>query len=145
MELNSVESSNIAAIGYAPDTGCMRVRFKDGKMYDYPGTSQNAYDALANSKSKGKHLAENFRKKGVRVADATMAMAIAVDAPPESPTRQSMTLNTVAEDACCNPHMAKVDLSMMKSFTCPDCGTRWEPEMIEDIRHWKAKCDVLLW
>ena len=53
MIMESVESSNLAKIGYDEDSGILRVEFKSGTTYDYKGVPLSAYETLLESNSKG--------------------------------------------------------------------------------------------
>jgi hypothetical protein len=67
IERNSVESSNIASVGFCPDRKCIQVEFKSGAIYEYPDCDQKVYDDLMASESKGKffyaHLKSRKAKK----------------------------------------------------------------------------------
>lgn len=56
MEMIAVESSNIAAVGC--ENGIVRVRFKNGAEYDYPGMTVEDHAALMAAPSKGRWLKE---------------------------------------------------------------------------------------
>jgi len=56
IELESVISSNIAAIGFDAASGTLRVKFNNGNIYDAEGASQADYDDFKMSKSKGVHF-----------------------------------------------------------------------------------------
>ena len=51
--MEDVESSNIAAVGYDPDSQCLAVRFKSGQTWRYHTVPQSAYDGLCKAKSLG--------------------------------------------------------------------------------------------
>jgi hypothetical protein len=56
-----VKSSNVKAIGYDPDTGEMGVQYKSGDtVYTHPNITAARHQALMDSPSKGKHLAQRF-------------------------------------------------------------------------------------
>ena len=61
MEMHSVESSNVAAIGYDEATQTVQVQFNDGSTYQYFDVPQNVYDDFFNSDSKGKFLHANIK------------------------------------------------------------------------------------
>jgi len=61
MNMTSVSSSNISAIGYEGST--LRVRFNNGSLYDYYNVPASVYDGLMSAPSKGSYLAS--RVKGV--------------------------------------------------------------------------------
>jgi hypothetical protein len=67
MNMIAVQSSNIAAIGYEPESGVMHVRFKDGSTYAHPDTTPAEYRAFMASSSKGAHHAANFRKRAKKI------------------------------------------------------------------------------
>lgn len=56
MQRYSVASSNISSIGYDPGTETLEVEFLSGSIYQYYNVSQNTYDELMNSGSKGRFL-----------------------------------------------------------------------------------------
>ena len=55
MEMISVRSSAIAAIGYDPVTGRMRVRFRDGGTYDFCGVPEHVFLEFIHAPSKGRY------------------------------------------------------------------------------------------
>lgn len=75
MQMQPVDSSNVAAIGFEVDSfshhipsrhGRLRVRFKSfssksGSTYEYTGVPQQVYTDLLASASKGKHFALHIR------------------------------------------------------------------------------------
>lgn len=56
IQLESVVSSNINAIGFDAKSGTMRVRFNNGGTYDAPGATQADFDDFKLAKSKGVHF-----------------------------------------------------------------------------------------
>jgi hypothetical protein len=56
------DSTNIAAVGYAPKRQQLRVRFRDGSEYAYKKISQDAYTALVSAESIGEHFAKHIRR-----------------------------------------------------------------------------------
>ena len=60
-------SSNISEIGYGD--GLLRVRFKNGNLYEYKGVTTETYDKFKSSPSKGKFFITNIRVKGEDGAD----------------------------------------------------------------------------
>jgi hypothetical protein len=64
MEMLPVQSSNIQSVGYDPETRTMRVAFKGGTEYEYPGTLPDEHQALIHAPSIGKHLYEYHIKPG---------------------------------------------------------------------------------
>lgn len=57
------DSTNIAAVGYAPKRRLLRVRFRDGSEYEYNGIQAATYATLISSKSIGEHFAAEIRGK----------------------------------------------------------------------------------
>lgn len=53
MDMISVNSSAISAIGYNESTGHMKVRFKQGDTYDFCGVPLRIYQGFMSSYSKG--------------------------------------------------------------------------------------------
>jgi tyrosyl-tRNA synthetase len=64
IERKPVSSTNLASIGYCPDTRTLEVEFLHGGVYRYYGVPQYEYDGLLNAASHGQHFDENI-KKGV--------------------------------------------------------------------------------
>lgn len=62
MEYVSVESSNIARVGYDPDTAVLVLEFKDGSIYEYYDVPQYVYDGLMAASSKGSYAHQNVYK-----------------------------------------------------------------------------------
>ena len=62
MEMQSVVSSNIKAIGFDAATGTMRVSFLSGGTYDAAGTTQEDFDAFKTAKSHGVHFNKVLKK-----------------------------------------------------------------------------------
>jgi len=56
IQLESVISSNIAAIGYDSKNSILRVQFTNGAIYDATGAKQSDFDDFKSSKSKGVHF-----------------------------------------------------------------------------------------
>lgn len=57
----TVQSSNVAALGYDPGTKEMRVTFHDGSTYSYPGVTPVQFCRLLNATSIGKRFQELHR------------------------------------------------------------------------------------
>jgi hypothetical protein len=62
IQMQSVISSNIKAIGFSSKTGTMRVTFTSGATYDAPGTTQEDFDAFRTAKSHGVHFSKVLKK-----------------------------------------------------------------------------------
>lgn len=56
IQLESVISSNIAAIGFDPVSHHMRVQFTTGAVYYADGAQQADFDTFKSAKSKGIHF-----------------------------------------------------------------------------------------
>ncbi len=141
MELIPVESSNIAAIGYVEEYNLLRVRFKDGAVYDYPGVSPAFHAALMEAPSKAKFLASRG-EHGTRIGEVLRE-------PKPQPTPEApRLLQTHVEDDCCdgplNRALRSGSLDKADSFTCPKCGEIWKPEIIEGIRHWTPRPVIMI-
>lgn len=61
MERKSVESSNIAEVGYDADYATLEVMFKDGKIYQYFDVPENVYDEMLSSDSVGRYFTVHVR------------------------------------------------------------------------------------
>jgi hypothetical protein len=57
----SVQSSNIAALGYDEQNQIAYVRFNNGSTYIYKGVSQAEFNNLKNAPSIGSYLNRNFK------------------------------------------------------------------------------------
>ena len=66
IDLTTVQSSNVEAVGYDAATRTLRVRFKGGKAYDYAAVPAEIYAALTGAASIGSFLATQI--KGTYVA-----------------------------------------------------------------------------
>jgi len=56
MERIPVSSSNLAAIGYDPDTGSLEVEFTNGSVYEYKNVPLLVYEELMKASSHGAYL-----------------------------------------------------------------------------------------
>lgn len=61
MNRESVTSSNIASIGYDPDSLTLEIEFKNGSIYQYFDVPQNVFDAFRTADSKGSFLASQIK------------------------------------------------------------------------------------
>lgn len=61
MDRTPVSSSNVASVGYDPDTLTLEVEYLSGATYQYTGVPQNVYDELMSSSSVGSYLARNVK------------------------------------------------------------------------------------
>ncbi len=60
--MNSVESSNIAGIGYNEEHKLLAIQFKTG-LYHYSNVPKEFFNDLMKSESKGAFLARNIKDK----------------------------------------------------------------------------------
>ncbi|VVE77419.1 hypothetical protein PSP31120_01282 [Pandoraea sputorum] len=65
MEMITVRSSAIAAVGYDPVTRHMRISFRSGGTYDFCGVPKNVYEQFMASASMGRyyhaHIENRYR------------------------------------------------------------------------------------
>lgn len=66
VRLQTVESSQINAIGYDPETQTLAIQFKNwkgeiGSTYHYSNVTQADFDAFNASESKGKHFGRHIK------------------------------------------------------------------------------------
>lgn len=59
----SVKSSNLDAVGYDEPTKTLHVRFKNGSRWEYTEVPVEEYQALMSADSIGSHYAKNIKKK----------------------------------------------------------------------------------
>jgi len=64
MERQSVESSNLASIGYDAENEILEVEFNHGGIYQYFDVPENVYDELMNADSHGQYFGRNIKKAG---------------------------------------------------------------------------------
>jgi hypothetical protein len=63
MERTPVNSSNVRAIGYNPDSEILEVEFNNGSVYQYGGVPEYEFDGIMNATSKGTYLNSNIKNK----------------------------------------------------------------------------------
>ena len=56
MQKDPVASSNLASVGYSPDTETLEIEFLNGSVYQYYNVPENMYHQLMGAGSKGKFL-----------------------------------------------------------------------------------------
>jgi hypothetical protein len=61
MKRQSVESSNLASVGYDAENEILEVEFKHGGVYQYFDVPNDEYEALMNADSHGKYFVANIR------------------------------------------------------------------------------------
>lgn len=61
MKRQSVESSNLASVGYDAENEILEVEFKHGGVYQYFDVPENVYKELMNADSHGVYFSSNIR------------------------------------------------------------------------------------
>ncbi len=64
MERVQVESSNLASVGYNPETTTLEIEFHSGDIYQYSGVPEDVHQGLMNAESKGKYFHRNIKNAG---------------------------------------------------------------------------------
>jgi len=59
-----LSSSNLAAVGYDPQTKTLEVEFKNGSIYQYNQVSERIYAELMNADSHGRYFNANVKNAG---------------------------------------------------------------------------------
>lgn len=59
MQLITVDSSMVHAVGYDPDTQELEVIFNSGRIYRYSGVPRAIYEGLLAAESKGQYMLAN--------------------------------------------------------------------------------------
>lgn len=63
MKRQSVDSSNLASIGYDASSQILEVEFKHGGVYQYKDVPEDEYEALMNADSHGKYFSANIKNQ----------------------------------------------------------------------------------
>ena len=61
MEMTSVDSSNVEAVGYDEDSSTLQVEFKGGTTYQYFDVQEEVFVGLRDADSVGKYLAARIK------------------------------------------------------------------------------------
>jgi hypothetical protein len=61
MQLVTVESSMIHAVGYDPEERILEIVFNTGRTYQYFDVPPEEYEGLLNAESKGRYFLANIR------------------------------------------------------------------------------------
>jgi hypothetical protein len=61
MKRQSVESSNLASVGYDAENEILEVEFKHGGVYQYLDVPQNVFEELMDAGSHGVYFSANIR------------------------------------------------------------------------------------
>jgi hypothetical protein len=64
MKRQSVESSNLASVGYDAVTQILEIQFKNGGIYQYFNVPNSTYNGLMNASSHGTYFDTNIKKAG---------------------------------------------------------------------------------
>lgn len=62
IQMQSVISSNIAAIGFREADGTLKVQFTNGSSYEAVGATKADYDGFLAAKSKGQHFNKALKR-----------------------------------------------------------------------------------
>jgi KTSC domain len=63
MERQPVSSSNLASVGYDPNSEALEVEFKNGRIYQYLNVPQSVYEALISAPSVGAFFNANIKNQ----------------------------------------------------------------------------------
>jgi KTSC domain len=61
MEMISVSSSNIEAIGYDTESETLQIQFKNGSTYQYFDVPETVFEQLRDASSVGAYLSSNIK------------------------------------------------------------------------------------
>lgn len=61
MDRTPVTSSNVASVGYDPDSSTLEIEFNNGTIYQYFDVSEIVFNELKNAGSVGGYLASNIK------------------------------------------------------------------------------------
>lgn len=64
MQRTSVDSSNLASVGYDKNTQTLEIEFHHGGVYQYFSVPQSIYEELMAASSHGKYFDQNIKKAG---------------------------------------------------------------------------------
>ncbi len=142
MEMIPIEgSSNIAAIGYAPDVQLLQVRYRDGAQYQWLNVSPEAHAALMAAPSKGAHLVRHFPAGTRCFADGGEIKLREPYIVGETPSKP---LETFQPDDCCQSRLMKANRAG-DSWSCDKCGQEWRVNIVGGIRHWTPFDEIMVW
>ena len=134
MDMVDIEgSTNVAAIGYIAERQLMRVRYHDGRVYEFQPIRQTEYEAVLAAPSKGRAVAMLSRDMPCEENRVLR----------QQPSRDGglSSLNVIESEGCCVRHFAKVaaTLDNAELWTCPRCGVEYKPQMVGPVRNWVAQ------
>lgn len=64
MNRQSVESSNLASVGYDAENEILEIEFNHGGVYQYFDVPKNVYEELMSASSHGQYFDRNIKKEG---------------------------------------------------------------------------------
>lgn len=64
MERQTVSSSNLAFVGYDPQSQTLEIEFNHGGVYQYHNVPTSVYSGLMNASSHGQYFDRNIKKAG---------------------------------------------------------------------------------
>lgn len=64
MERKRVSSSNLASVGYDPETKTLEIEFLNGGLYQYFNVSESIYNGLMAASSHGSYFDQHVKKGG---------------------------------------------------------------------------------
>tara|TARA_R110002049_G_scaffold272440_1_gene449970 strand:+ start:2417 stop:2629 length:213 start_codon:yes stop_codon:yes gene_type:complete len=64
MKRASVESSNLASVGYDAENEILEIEFNNGGVYQYFDVPENVYEELMSASSHGQYFDRNIKKAG---------------------------------------------------------------------------------
>jgi hypothetical protein len=147
-----VVSSNIRAAKYDAERCVIVVQFLSGETYECGNQVREAFLEFMAAPSKGRFYRENLAGSARRLTDGPTHITIPADAKLKTvSTTIASTFGparTFDEDECCKILKAafKGELEGKRSWTCPECGTEWTPELIQtddgglrEHEHWRPR------
>ncbi len=136
MEMKPVESSNIATIGWEADT--LRVQFRDGKEYEYPGVTEQQYSDLIKAPSKGRALNWLIAIRAGVTLKSSKKPEVSAGGP----------IHVSQAEGCCAKHINNASLSgaldKLEPWNCPKCDTEYTPKVHGPLVNWEAQTDVMI-
>jgi hypothetical protein len=63
MKLIPVQSTNLRAVGYDPESHTLEIHFRSGGIYRYRGVPQSAFDGLLAATSKGRYFDRQIKNR----------------------------------------------------------------------------------
>ena len=130
------QSSSLESVGYCIEAELLRIRFRDGSVYDYPDTPAEIHAALMAAPSKGKYLrTSGLAKRGCKIG-------VPLELAPAQPV--AVGGNNVVDppgDPCCgkslNAALLAGLLDAIAEWQCGKCNTLWRPTIAEGVRIWR--------